>query len=469
MLFTLTFATLMGLLWAFYKFVPSFDEWAVIWPFNGLFTGVLLASPKRRWPAMLGAFLTAFVAFESLSKDPASEIAVVTLCSLAEVIITALVLPPFRTLGQWIMEPHLMRRFTLFAVIGVPAALSVPVSIYFHLHSGLPLWTTSMIWGLADAVGMSLSLPFALVFMSSEVYEIFRWRALPQTLVLLGGLCIVSWLVFHQQTYPLAFVTYPVLLLVAIRLGFGGAVIGANMLAIVAVISTLTGFGPLRSLSAASTLSEVVIVQLFCIFEVMLVFPLTIGLTERLYFERQLQQAYADMEHLAVTDKLTSLANRRQFDQRLDFEWQRAIRTRKPLGLLMIDVDFFKTFNDSYGHLAGDQCLQQVAAVLSSCTFRKQDLIARYGGEEFAVLLPNAAESAVANFAELICSNVRLAGISHLSSPSGKLTVSVGCALIVPKMHTTPDILVLAADQALYKAKQRGRNCVELAPSNFEC
>jgi len=466
-IFILTFAALTALLWSFYRLVPSYEEWAVVWPFNGMFIGVLLMTPKRRWPWMLAGFLAAFVLFESHSKDEPSEIAIITLCSLAEVIITALALPPFRTLCEWIMEPYLMLRFTLVAVIGVPAAFSIPVSIYFHLHGAVPLWDTALIWGLGDAVGMSLSLPLVLVLISPETYELFRWQALPQTLGLLGGLCAVTWFVFHQQTYPLAYVPYPLLLLVALRLGFGGAVIGANMLAIVTVISTLNGFGPLRSLTATATFSEVFIVQIFCIFEVMLVFPLSISLNERRYFERQLKEAYADMERLAVTDKLTALANRRQFDQRLDFEWQRAIRTRRPLGLLMIDVDFFKSFNDAYGHVEGDACLQKIAAILTSCTFRRQDVIARYGGEEFAVLLPNAAEAAVATFAELICRNVRLAACPHGKSPSGIVTVSVGCAMMVPEMHTTPDILVIAADQALYKAKDKGRNRTEMAPYNW--
>jgi diguanylate cyclase (GGDEF)-like protein len=364
------------------------------------------------------------------------------------------------------MEPYLMLRFALIAVIGAPAALSVPVGLYFHLYNGLPFWNYALIWALADAVGMSLSLPLMLVLMSPETYRIFRWRALPQTLVLLGGLCAVSWFVFHQQRYPVAYVTYPVLLLVALRLGFGGAVIGANMLAIMVVTTTLNGFGPFRSLTDGGAFSEVVIVQTFCILEVMLVFPLSISLTERSYFERQLRDAYAEMELLATTDKLTSLANRRRFDQQLDFEWQRAIRTRRPLGLLMIDVDFFKKFNDSYGHVAGDVCLQKIAAVLSACTFRKQDLIARYGGEEFAVLLPNAAQAAVENFGQLLCRNVRLAEIPHRSSPSGLVTASVGCALMVPEMDSSPNILVMAADKALYKAKEDGRNRMVVAPSS---
>jgi diguanylate cyclase (GGDEF)-like protein len=145
----------------------------------------------------------------------------------------------------------------------------------------------------------------------------------------------------------------------------------------------------------------------------------------------------------------------------LEQEWQRATRERIPLGMLMLDVDCFKRYNDTYGHQAGDSCLQRVAAVLASRARRPSDLAARYGGEEFAVVLPGADEAGVMAVGEWIRAEVERQRIPHGASLAGDVvTVSVGAAVARPAPGAEPAALVAAADAALYRAKEGGRNAV---------
>ncbi|MBN2467273.1 MAG: diguanylate cyclase [Deltaproteobacteria bacterium] len=183
---------------------------------------------------------------------------------------------------------------------------------------------------------------------------------------------------------------------------------------------------------------------------------------------RQLSDANRKLERLATMDGLTGVSNRRRFDQFLEEEWKRAVRSQSPLSLLMIDIDFFKAYNDTYGHQAGDRCLQQVAHLFRAMIQRSTDIVARYGGEEFSIILTNTSAAGVAKVAEHLRRQVEDSKIEHRNSPANDyVTVSVGIATIVPKRGDSPASLIAAADRALYGAKQEGRNrivCAEYAP-----
>jgi diguanylate cyclase (GGDEF)-like protein len=170
------------------------------------------------------------------------------------------------------------------------------------------------------------------------------------------------------------------------------------------------------------------------------------------------------LEVLASEDKLTGLANRRHFDQFLDVELKRAKRLASPLSLILIDVDFFKRYNDHYGHLAGDECLRIIGQAIKHCVRRPGDMAARYGGEEIAVVMPNTDESGARKVAEAILSGIAAEQLAHLSSPLGIVTVSLGVATYVAD-GSDPDekALIGRADRALYAAKSQGRNQLSVA------
>lgn len=175
----------------------------------------------------------------------------------------------------------------------------------------------------------------------------------------------------------------------------------------------------------------------------------------------ELEDANRRLATLSTTDSLTGLANRRKFDEVWQTEWQRSIRQGTPLAVIMLDVDFFKRYNDHYGHQAGDACLQQVARILSGGIHRAGELMARYGGEEFVLVLPCTDLAHAQHSAERIRAAVEAAAIAHADSPLGPVvTVSVGLAADIPRIGTPPEHLLRAADAALYEAKAQGRNCV---------
>jgi diguanylate cyclase (GGDEF)-like protein/PAS domain S-box-containing protein len=183
-------------------------------------------------------------------------------------------------------------------------------------------------------------------------------------------------------------------------------------------------------------------------------------ISERKVAEALLLQAHAAVERLAVVDALTGLANRRRFDESLAAEWHRAMRDRVPISLLLLDADHFKLYNDSYGHVRGDNCLRQIADSAQRVVSRPGDLVARYGGEEFAVLLPGTNNDGAVKVAFDVCDAIRSCKLPHCASTHGVVTISIGVATIVPELGQLSQILIEAADLALYNAKRGGRDQV---------
>jgi diguanylate cyclase (GGDEF)-like protein len=177
---------------------------------------------------------------------------------------------------------------------------------------------------------------------------------------------------------------------------------------------------------------------------------------------RQLQAANARLEALSMVDGLTSIANRRHFDQVLHKEWTRLERVGQPLALVMLDVDWFKRYNDHFGHQAGDECLRAVAQAISGVS-RASDLVARYGGEEFVLVAPATDGPQALWMAQRACEAVVALAMPHPRAPAQVVTVSCGVAVVIPGPDSSLQALLGEADDALYEAKAQGRNRVVLA------
>jgi diguanylate cyclase (GGDEF)-like protein len=174
---------------------------------------------------------------------------------------------------------------------------------------------------------------------------------------------------------------------------------------------------------------------------------------------KQLEAANKALQHLANMDALTGVANRRRFNNYLNSQWLNLAPERSPLSLILCDIDFFKLYNDKYGHPAGDMCLQKVGTVLSEAVQNSQDLVARYGGEEFAVIMPNTQMGGAVHFAAAMQARVRELEILHEQSTISRyVTLSLGVATTIPTFESEPSSLIIEADKALYKAKAEGRN-----------
>ena len=180
------------------------------------------------------------------------------------------------------------------------------------------------------------------------------------------------------------------------------------------------------------------------------------------HLQKQLELANQELQRLVTTDQLTQVANRRRFDEYFAQEWQRMAREQLPLSLILGDIDFFKMYNDTYGHQVGDRCLQQVAQSINNTVKRPADLVTRYGGEEFAVILPHTDMKGAIILGQLICSVVRKLAIPHSCSPvSSYVTISAGVTTLIPQPGADSQELICLADKALYQAKAAGRDRLE--------
>ncbi len=184
--------------------------------------------------------------------------------------------------------------------------------------------------------------------------------------------------------------------------------------------------------------------------------PVVVKARVRTHLTLKLQ--YDLLRSIALVDGLTGVANRRKFDEDISADWRQCFREQKPLSLIMADVDFFKRYNDRYGHQAGDDCLSSVAQALSKTVRRPYDLVARYGGEEFACILPKTDHSGAVEIAEKMQKHVRALGIEHSASDIDRVvTISLGVATMTPTGDLEFKVLIEAADKQLYKAKKTGR------------
>jgi diguanylate cyclase (GGDEF)-like protein/PAS domain S-box-containing protein len=184
-------------------------------------------------------------------------------------------------------------------------------------------------------------------------------------------------------------------------------------------------------------------------------------ISERKHTEQKLIDLQKELEQLSFKDGLTGVANRRMFDSVMEFEWLNAKRSRQPLSLVMLDIDYFKQYNDYYGHLQGDECLKRVSHTLVECGSRAKDFVARFGGEEFMLVLPESDADAAAAVAERCRKAVFKLQIAHAKSPiSQLLSISLGVGSITPGANDQLLDFINTVDRRLYLAKQNGRNCI---------
>lgn len=184
-------------------------------------------------------------------------------------------------------------------------------------------------------------------------------------------------------------------------------------------------------------------------------------ISERKETEQKLLDLQKELENLSFKDGLTGINNRRMFDTAIEQEWKHAQRSKQPLSILLIDIDFFKQFNDLNGHVQGDECLKKVSLTLSEAATRSRDFIARYGGEEFVMILPETDLLSAQKIAERCQQLILRLQIPHLDSEASQLlTISIGLGSVVPEQNDEYMTFLDCVDQALYVAKQRGRNCI---------
>jgi diguanylate cyclase (GGDEF)-like protein len=438
------------------------DGVATIWFTNGLLFALIITQPRSTWVHYFVAGFLADTLADVIYGDPLKVAVGVSVANSIEVIASSLLLT------RWFGSPfQLTKRIPLLGFLGVAvvgataitSALGASWTMLF-VDAG-PWWMLFRTWYLGDVLGMAIIAPLVFILQRPGFFAMLRRQQISKTLLLLLVPAIATALVFSHSKDPLIFFIFPALLLVVFRLGFPGTVVAVFVIALISIWFTVTGHGPLMLITGTNLLHKIVIEQIFLAVALFTFFPIAALLEERKTLEISLQKSEHRYRELANADALTGLANRRAFDERLEEAWERAVRNRQSLALLLIDVDLFKAYNDLYGHVGGDECLRSIAKVIANALQGKAELAARFGGEEFAVILPNTQMEMALQIAENVRQAVTAMKVPHSGNQLGIQTISIGVAVDVPDRNAGAISLLTASDHALYRAKYLGRNRVE--------
>ncbi|QEL57282.1 sensor domain-containing diguanylate cyclase [Chromobacterium paludis] len=456
----------------------------VVWPQPGLALVAMLLLGWRVWPGvLLGALL---------SEAWRWRLALAGMHWLEPALGVALGVLAQTLFGVWLMHRHFGRRNPLdsfsqciaFCVIIVAmtllGSLIGTATLYLaHLLPQKELVARLCLWWLCSSCGTLL---FGSVFLN--LYHQGRPRHSRETwyeiLAYLGMVSLLTagifiwWHPTVDTTYPLDMLALPLVAWAAFRFTTREVLLALLLIMLLALWGTRHGGGPYLGYSAYSTL---VILQTYLGILTVVSLGVSALMSEQRRIKSELgqqqemleqqvrirtlalEQSHAEVLALSRVDPVTGIANRRCFEESLDGEWRRARRLGTALGMLMIDIDFFKLYNDHYGHVSGDYCLREVAQAIRSSVRRPQDLVARYGGEEIICLLPDTTPEGVAYVGEAVLEAVRELRLPHAgSSVAPYVTVSIGGANMMPREDLDSRQLIEAADREMYRAKQQGRN-----------
>lgn len=474
-------------------------ETITVWPSAGVALAAFLLCGWRIWPAIFTASLSVVFIYYTNNDQmyPLLDIVAIMLAIATGNTVSALAAWYFCGQVSSLMQSFgdlqwVLKRFLPATAISSSISAVLGIGIYWLL--GLS-WGEHYVIGMANwSVGnMVGALIFSPLLISCFLQPSWRHRMnkVRWKYPSIFSLLLLGFFLFGpgEVWLPAGF-SQPALLLVPLLfVAFSAAqtyiFIFQGMTFLMVWVGTTMGYGHFVTAHATETVTAM---QLFCGFLAVVVLIIQALLCEQHKLRklwtadllssnrkleqrvqertRQLSEANRQLEQLSVTDGLTQLANRRRFDEYLNAEWQRACRLQQPLGLMMLDVDWFKNYNDCYGHLQGDEALRQVGQLLRLGARRTTDLAARYGGEEFALVVPLADALYLKQQAEMLRMAFASLNIAHQTSPLGRLTVSIGIAVMVPEQHETSMLLIEKADQALYQAKNNGRNQVVVAQSD---
>jgi len=432
----------------------------VVWPVNGILLGLLVSKPRREWAGYLASGFIANLLVHQVFHFPLVHSLIFSVANSVEVLVALPLVSPARGRRAELTNWGCLWKFLVYGILFAPFCSAFTVELLRWLcgdPAGLQgLWN----WYLGDALGIAIMAPLALAIRPSELALLFNRSRRIESVGLISALACVSAVVFSQSKYPLEFLLFPALLLVIFRLRGSGSAIAVFLVILPATYYTVHGQGPFALIGPGPLVRSILLLQYFFGAMIVMVYSVSGTLSQRDQLLDETIEAYRNAEEHAGLDHLTGLSNRRHFDSVLMREWRKAIREMGTISLLMIDVDYFKAYNDLYGHVLGDAALRAVGTLIGNAPLRSSDFTARYGGEEFAVLLPGSSRTGALFIAERIREIVVQASMEHKGNPQNIVTLSIGVGTVAPTVGEGHLDLVRIADAALYEAKRGGRNRV---------
>ena len=445
----------------------------VVWLPNAVLLAALLRYQGQRGWA-LAALSFSSDAIASSSAFSVEGAVLLSAVNLAEVVLAyglmrrmhaSLGIERFRDFGKFIIAGP---------IVAALLASLLASAVLLHLDgTTTPYLTLVRLWWFGDALGLLIYTPLLLSFSrpaAGRRPNSIRYTLLDGAVVLLG--LALAGLVFSAHRGEVGGVSVtpdlllPPVLYLAVRFGVRWTALAVALISLATAWVLTTGHQPfgavgmhLQIIRAQEFIFTLCTVGIGCAILLTELKTHERGLEDKVRERTQaLEASNTQLAALSATDGLTGIANRRRFDEVLANEWTRAARNGQPLALVMLDVDFFKSYNDLYGHLAGDDCLRHIAQALAAHLHRSGDLVARFGGEEFVLLAPVRDAADALHIAETASQALADSALPHAGSPFGWVTASLGVAVHVPVAEESTDLLVQQADQALYRAKAQGRN-----------
>lgn len=430
---------------------------AAIWPANGILLASAMMARRRHLPLIIGAAFVANLAANLANGLTLAVAAFLSACGSVEILAALGILHLLR-LDQWrqVEEPRMLAGFWCTACVFAPLLSAALAVAGLHLLVNVPPRDIFSTWWSANALGLALVTPLLLVFFRDGVRASCANLVRRSALLSLLLLTVVTAGVFGQSRYPFVFMVFPPLVVVAFYADFLGVAVGLAIVTLVSMTLTVLGAGPFMLIQDNFGIGRIGALQIFLATLLIMGFPVAAALNERRKLERKL-------ELLATTDALTGLSTRRRFEEHYPTVWGEALRDRKPVTVMMVDIDFFKAYNDGYGHLRGDDCIRAVADIVGGVARRPLDLAVRYGGEEFLILLSQTPLHGGIQLATELHQAMARAHIEHKGSPFGQVTMSIGLASVTPSATLAAASMIEAADEALYRAKRGGRSRTEIA------
>jgi diguanylate cyclase (GGDEF)-like protein len=433
-----------------------------IWIANGIISAFILTAPARYKILFFAAGQLTNLSVDLVLGDAFVPACWYLLCNSAEVLVAVLSLRHFQARSE-IVTGRALRRIAFFGILLGPLTCAVLAAPVISIVEGRSLLEAIRIWFLSDALGCAATLP-PLLFLLTHERNTRAWRDRVADGALACVLLSLLAAIFWQTRYPLLFLLFPPLAALLFRFRLAGAIYGTAVVLVLAAAFTAEGHGPFALDRGATRTERVILFQIFGLITFGSCIPLGFSIEERHRLQENLQKVNERLSQLALLDSLTGAQNRRGFDATMETEWSSACASGGEISLLYLDIDFFKRFNDTYGHQRGDDCLRSVANALIGVVRGSDRYVARYGGEEFVVLLPGAPSDSARATAERITATILELNIPHRESPFGLVTASVGIATVRPRDGGTADELIRLADDALYRAKRGGRSRIEMKP-----